>query len=716
MKVTHRDNGEIVFGEGEGAVVNSMYSLDLTPKNIARIQAMAEETVLIPRHTFPEVLELMDKEHPISGTRRSAEEIRKEIKQNWMLQEVGKELDDADLENIYGAGYSFISRIDNNHGGTRIVVESKYRQGNVQRMVALKIPRRVIQGDSVTTQICMSKRNLNLREAKIASRLSHPNIVSIYDSFDLADGRTANAEELFKGQDLETIIKVTGPMLQKPDKVDNIIGQLLSGLQYAHDHDVVHRDIKPANILVDSNGRVALSDWQDSAIASDVLASLSPTRGAIQFTSPDLVNPLVTGEPAKATKRSDLYSVGAVLYNLLTGVMPTDYRIVFDESGAHEVKIGETTHKISLIEGDEKKDKIDLKEHRRKIKIATRDLPWKYRSFVRNLLDPEKNYTTEQAVAEFAGVRKSWKGRALERIVNCAKVGAVTAVAGMAVGLGAYLGIFFQSNQTVPRREMTLGDLLRHQSKIESMNKRLPEEAKALTDYQYPDNFEKEINTAKERLPNIEEPYDNWLNQNNRGFYDINGINQRLATSLFRSLLLEKDLGKKKYKGRNSRFLVPDEFVNANCSTADYDKQGNPEEHMVIVSTLRHVQRCYNVGDNLIDVYTKAICDKAEIEEAKAQAQFYYINSTLGKGSFGRTPYRELSNPKNFKPIEYFSREEQLEGRAGTTIIPGFRDFIDPAKSRVIDRAVALYNVTDEEGKLNLDDYKTKPIRGPVAK
>jgi serine/threonine protein kinase/beta-lactam-binding protein with PASTA domain len=152
------------------------------------------------------------------------------------------------------------------------------------------------------------------REAKSAAGLSHPNIVSIYDRGE-AEGTYYIAMEYLDGRSLKELIVSRGPA-PIPVAMD-YARQILAALRFAHRNGIVHRDIKPHNVLVDGEGRVKVTDF---GIARAGAASQMTEAGSIVGTAQYL-----TPEQAKGTavdQRSDIYSLGIVLYELLTGAVP----------------------------------------------------------------------------------------------------------------------------------------------------------------------------------------------------------------------------------------------------------------------------------------------------------------------------------------------------------------------------------------------------------
>ncbi|HET8528804.1 MAG TPA: Stk1 family PASTA domain-containing Ser/Thr kinase [Gaiellaceae bacterium] len=151
------------------------------------------------------------------------------------------------------------------------------------------------------------------REAKNAAALSHPNIVSIYDRGE-AEGTYYIAMEYIDGRSLKELVVTRGPA---PLTVAvEYARQILSALRFAHRHGIVHRDIKPHNVLVDAEGRVKVTDFGIARAGTSQMTEAGSIVGTAQYLSP---------EQARGTnvdQRSDVYSLGIVLYELLTGTVP----------------------------------------------------------------------------------------------------------------------------------------------------------------------------------------------------------------------------------------------------------------------------------------------------------------------------------------------------------------------------------------------------------
>src|SRR3954451_17836460 len=151
------------------------------------------------------------------------------------------------------------------------------------------------------------------REAKNAAGLSHPNIVSIYDRGEF-DGTYYIAMEYLEGRTLKELIVRNGPT-PVPIAID-YARQVLSAIAFAHRNGVVHRDIKPHNIVVGRDGRLKVTDFGIARSGASQMTEAGSIIGTAQYLSPE------QARGAHVDQRSDIYSVGVVLYEMLTGEVP----------------------------------------------------------------------------------------------------------------------------------------------------------------------------------------------------------------------------------------------------------------------------------------------------------------------------------------------------------------------------------------------------------
>ncbi len=152
------------------------------------------------------------------------------------------------------------------------------------------------------------------REAKAVAKMTHPNVVNVFDLGNHSDGSPFIAMELLKGMDLQKAMRTPPPMLL--DRKVAIIVQVLAGLAHAHQAGIVHRDIKPANIFINHDGTVKIMDFGVARLTSASMTGTGNIVGTADYMSPEQV------KGAKVDGRSDLFSVGCMLYELIAGRRP----------------------------------------------------------------------------------------------------------------------------------------------------------------------------------------------------------------------------------------------------------------------------------------------------------------------------------------------------------------------------------------------------------
>ena len=181
------------------------------------------------------------------------------------------------------------------------------RDEQLARMVVVKCLSEALTGDEVF-------RERFAREARIAGQLAHPNIVSVFDVGE-DDGLPYIVMEYVEGQTVADLIAHAGPI--EPDRAVDLVLQVCAGLEHAHRAGLVHRDIKPQNLLVRPDDTVKIADF---GIARPVDATQLTLTGTILGSAAYLAPEQAVGDPV--TGAADIYSVGAVLYELLAGRPP----------------------------------------------------------------------------------------------------------------------------------------------------------------------------------------------------------------------------------------------------------------------------------------------------------------------------------------------------------------------------------------------------------
>ncbi|HYV46938.1 MAG TPA: protein kinase [Myxococcaceae bacterium] len=194
----------------------------------------------------------------------------------------------------------------------------KAKQVALDKMVVLKVLRQSLQSDERTVARFQ-------REAKAASRLNHPNSISMLDFGQAEDGSLYIAMELVSGRDLHDILGKEWPLPEA--RVVRIVSQVLSALQDAHLAGVIHRDLKPENIMVEQRRGEAdfvkvldfgIAKIQDTSEDGPALTRAGFVCGTPEYMSPE------QARGAQLDPRSDLYAVGVILYQLTTGMLPFD--------------------------------------------------------------------------------------------------------------------------------------------------------------------------------------------------------------------------------------------------------------------------------------------------------------------------------------------------------------------------------------------------------
>lgn len=188
----------------------------------------------------------------------------------------------------------------------------KARQKQLDRLIALKIlPPQVGQTEAFAERFT--------REARSLARLSHPGIVMVYDFGHTEAGLYYFVMEFVDGTDLRHVIRA-GQL--SPSEALAVVPQICEALQYAHEEGIVHRDIKPENILLNKKGQTKIADFGLAKLLDQPATVYTLTRAGQRMGTPHYMAPEQIEHPHLVDHRADIYSLGVVFYEMLTGELP----------------------------------------------------------------------------------------------------------------------------------------------------------------------------------------------------------------------------------------------------------------------------------------------------------------------------------------------------------------------------------------------------------
>jgi tRNA A-37 threonylcarbamoyl transferase component Bud32 len=188
----------------------------------------------------------------------------------------------------------------------------KARQKQLDRVVALKIlPPEVDHTETFAERFT--------REARSLAKLNHPRIVTVFDFGHTEDGLYYFVMEYVDGTDLRHVIQA-GEI--EPSEALAIVPQVCEALQFAHEEGIVHRDIKPENILIDKKGRVKIADFGLAKLLDKPATAFTLTADGHRMGTPHYMAPEQIEHPGQVDHRADIYSLGVVFYEMLTGELP----------------------------------------------------------------------------------------------------------------------------------------------------------------------------------------------------------------------------------------------------------------------------------------------------------------------------------------------------------------------------------------------------------
>ncbi len=654
-------------------------------------------------------------------------------------------MDQPYLETIAQRGYTIQREIGENQGATRRAFGAIRRVGNLTLEGVLKIPREEEEITSLNARINRGKKNLDLQEALINGKLRHPGIVRTMDSFQLPDERTVNFEDKIDGWSLRTFLERAGPVVDK-QKLYQMFSPVIDALVYAHNgkynsdrlswikEGVLHRDITPNNIIIPSakGAGGVLTDWQNAAFQSDLHSISMPTRGGTGYTHPTLLNALVTGDKSMATETTEVYSLGATLYETVTGEKAFNYSVV-EEEGGREITVEGKQVLVVLKDGKEILQTITPEMHRANVKLAREKM--KSRKVPRGLVDLISDMLVLEGktrIYEMETVQKRFKEATdttvdnLKRdIPSYIKTALVTAATTAVVGLMACVGVYMANSPQTTDSGPTFSQIMMVQNRAQVLSTRGSEGIGGIQSGIYSaGNYDRFIAEATEKRELLEGRFDQDLEFASRAA----PLDKKLASALLRSILMEKDRETLAGEDRYSYTLIPKSFIKASVGNRFREGEDNNEFRQKMWMG-RYIQNCLSMGDSVEDVYAKALCDRGEIESAKTgTARDAMIHNLQKRGFTGigghSIPIGDVVSAYPTNNFNYFARAETKQVKLfgeevdQKVFIPGYSEKLDSTKRRIIDRAALFYTLTDNNGKIHLENYhqSVKPISGEEAK
>ena len=320
-------------------------------------------------------------------------------------------------------------------GGMGIVLLAERADGQFEQRAAIKLVKRGMDSDAVQARF--------LRERQILARLEHPHIARLLDGGIAEDGRPYFAMEYIDG---EPVLRYCAQCELGLEARIKLFCDVCAAVQFAHGQLVVHRDIKPSNILVTASGEAKLLDFGIAKLLDDSHGGMTQTADAQHrpltpaYAAPEQIR----GQPVSTA--TDIYSLGVVLFELLTGKRPFDLR---DESNVDDVRHAMDSTTNSPLASEAADDTSPAMTRRLRGDLDTIILTAMRR-------DPQRRYATADAFAKdlqrfLAGqpisARRDSVGYRLGKFVDRHRVGVVSAMVGVIVLIAALVFAVWQAHE-----------------------------------------------------------------------------------------------------------------------------------------------------------------------------------------------------------------------------------------------------------------------------
>ncbi|MBU1201058.1 MAG: hypothetical protein KJ583_03355 [Nanoarchaeota archaeon] len=615
-----------------------------------------------------------------------SEILQKPAEQSFDEEEITAGISPVILDFLKDKGYYLVDVLG--QGCTRKTFLARYVSGEVNKLRVVKVPLEKFDKNSICTIINKSKnRDMDANEANISNKLAHPHLIDVLDNFKVA-GMNINVESYFNAKNLEEIVKKEGP-IKDENKFYKLFSQVVDAVYYANvEESCFIRDIKPSNTLVNNKDFVRLTDLQNATKRWSSQPSTLPTRGGTPYTHPKLLNALFSKWAENADGRTESYSVAATMYYALTGEKPFDYKVEIVKQGeGHKITVDDKDYYIRLlIDGKEAKN-IDVENHEIRLKKALKKVPRKYRKMLYKSLTMNDgnnswSYTIGHVESDFKKFEKPSLNKFARQIYNSIKPALMVGV-GVLIG-GAFVNLaIYQNNNTEPRP--TLSEILRNEDYKEfslqepaMIDPVLKIGTKANIEYNYLwDILNNQITDVEEGLDELnrgklvmdKEDLDLYTRLGS----DVHWMDKRLTSSLLRSCLMadKEDVEKLYNNKRHSPTFVPEDFIVRNYNHGEFSTPvSNTPTSTMIAFGVRYLKSCMSHDKNVADVFASYFCSDVEIRSAM-------INT-------GSSTYFPTITDDN-------------------SITTGYSFLLHPKKRELIERAILLYTLTDEEGNVHMD-------------
>jgi len=605
------------------------------------------------------------------------------------IRDDANKLSPEDQRIITERDYELLQDSPFGEGSTREAYLAKYKRGDAERAVVLKVAKREVNPNSITTLVNRSKKDLDLAEVTASNEIAHPFICEVLDSFTLEDGRRVNVEPYEGATDLERMVQTVGP-IKDDQKFYGIVGQLGEAVRYLHkDKRMLHRDIKPSNIWITPSGVAKVGDLQNAARIEDIEDSMMLTRGGTSFASPNLIDALLQGVPSRATPRTDLYSLGATIYFLRTGKQLFPYQLVPSERGV-KIDIAGEEYSVALTHGDSvPRMEVDREEHRRFIKYGMKGLSRTDRTLIRRCFLPvhEGGFRDiDDFINYFKSSQEHFSSKFRTALVAGAKY--ILPVAA-AVGITA-LATIAMTHESKRESNPPLSEILR-KADYSQFSLDEPNQSDQDRDPKNNGNIAREymndillpyMQKAERLLPVLEaSPTGDMIRDCVTLGQNVHNMGPRLVYSWLRACALnQKASATFEEEGRVGPAFVPEQFMNLNNLMNSHGPPRNWDPRSQVAYGTMYLKQCLgpqNSGRDVADTFAEYFSSNEDINTARTRTQGIRYFPYMGQNTSGMVD--------------------------GPVVRPGYGILLPQHEQDVINTAVGLYLITDNKGKVDFE-------------